>query len=346
MKIFTSFLLMLALLFLAACPAKPASPTDPTASTNTVSSTTNGNIVTNVSQVITTNISTNYFYRRSWGGYGTADGQIGGCYELAFDQNFQIYAPDCDNYRIQVFDTNGNFLRKWGSSGTGNGQFSGLNGIAVSSDGKVYVYDSARIQVFTTNGVYLNKWGSAGTGNGQFGTGGGLSKIAISPAGDIWVFDRGNSRIQKFDTNGTYLAQCAITGEAMRADGSNFWLGSYSAGTLKRFDFATNLNLTLGPSSSYSSPAALAINQAGNRVYVGGDGLDKIAVLDLSGTVQLMIGNPGTNIDQLHYIRAILLDTQTNMYISTISDYRIKVFTWGIQTNATTNFVTTVVTNN
>ncbi|MBN8217120.1 MAG: hypothetical protein J0L75_10805 [Spirochaetes bacterium] len=346
MKFISGFLLLLVMLFLAACPAKSASPTDPTASTNTVSSTTNGNVVTNVTQVVTTTISTNYFYKRSWGGYGTADGQMDLGNDIAFGLDFQIYVTDLDNNRIQVFDTNGNFLRKWGSVGTGNGQFSLLGGMAISTDGKVYVFDNNRVQVFTTNGVYLNKWGSSGTGNGQFGSGEVLNKILIDPNGDIWVIDRGNSRAQKFDTNGTYLAQYAISGETMRRDGTNFWVGSYSAGTIKKFDFAANLGQTLGPSTNYSSPGALAINQAGDRIFVGGDGLHKIAVLDMSGSLKAMFGNPGTNINEIKYVRSILVDSQTNIYVANQGDYRIKVFSWGIQTNATTNFVTTVVTNN
>jgi len=346
MKYLYGFLLLLVMLFLAACPAKPASPTDPTASTNTVSSTTNGNVVTNVTQVVTTTISTNYFYSKSWGGYGTADGQMGPCFDLAFSPDFQIYAPDMDHNRVQVFDTNGNFLRKWGTSGTGNGQFTALNGIAISSDGKVYVVDDTRIQVFSTNGVYLSKWGGPGTGDGQFGSGGGVNKIAFDPAGNIWITDFGNSRTQKFDTNGTFLAKYSIAGESMRMEGTNFWIGAITAGTIKRYDTSGNLTLTLGPSTNYAQPTALGFDQTGNRLFVGGLNQTKVAVLDTSGTLQYMFGTPGTNVNELKWIQAILQDNQSNFYIATGSDYRIKVFSWGIQTNATTNIVTTVVTNN
>ncbi|MBN8219137.1 MAG: hypothetical protein J0L75_21030 [Spirochaetes bacterium] len=345
MKFIYGFLLLLVMLFLAACPAKPASPTDPTASTNTVSSTTNGNVVTNVTQVVTTTISTNYFYKRSWGGYGSADGQMNAVGDVVFGPDYQIYVAEYFGNRIQVFDTNGNFLRKWGTAGTGNGQFSTLNGIAVSTDGKVYSIEDSRIQVFTTNGVYLNKWGSSGTGDGQFGSGGGDSKIAIDPTGNIWVSDVGNSRTQKFDTNGTFLAKYSISGESMRMEGTNYWVGAGAAGTIKRYDTSGNLNLTLGPSANYPQPKGLGLNQTGNRLFVG-NSLNKIAVLDTSGTVQFVFGTSGTNINELKWSTAILQDNQSNLYIANGYDDRIKVFTWGIQTNATTNFVTTVVTNN
>jgi sugar lactone lactonase YvrE len=55
------------------------------------------------------------------------------------------------NHRTQRFTSDGVFVNKWGTEGAGDGQFSWPNGVAVSSDGSVYVADSAndRIQKFS-----------------------------------------------------------------------------------------------------------------------------------------------------------------------------------------------------
>ena len=62
--------------------------------------------------------------------------------------------------------------------------------------------------LFFTHGaqqfVPVAEWGEAGTGPGQFD---GPIGVAISPAGDIYVTDAGNSRIQRFRPDGTFIAE-------------------------------------------------------------------------------------------------------------------------------------------
>jgi sugar lactone lactonase YvrE len=340
-----------AILALFSCAPNVAGPNTSSnntnaATTNLVSSTTNNNIVTNVNAVVTSSNISNYYYARSWGGPGTGDGQFAGATEdLSFDLNYQIYAPDQVNCRVQVFDTNGTFLRKWGSSGTGNGQFSSVNGLAVSLDGKVYVADENRVQVFSTNGVYINKWGSSGTGNGQFNITYGPNKILIDPFTNIWVTDPGNSRIQKFDTNGTYLAQYPISGNGLFLAETNFWIADYAGGLLRKYDFSGNLSLTYGPSTYYPGPIDLAICAGAGQIYVADASLNTVVVLSLSGVYLFEFGINGTNTNQVRSPRALLVDPITNIYLVNVDDKRIKVFTWGTQIFYYTNYVTNVTTN-
>ena len=67
----------------------------------------------------------------------------------------EVYVNDSFNYRIQVFDLQGNFLCSWVSRGSGDGEFECPLGICVRDcvDGKVEVYvcetaSNHRIQVF------------------------------------------------------------------------------------------------------------------------------------------------------------------------------------------------------
>ena len=50
---------------------------------------------------------------KSFGGFGSANGQIRSPHGLAIDGSDNLYVVDPGNYRIQVFDKNGTFLRKW-----------------------------------------------------------------------------------------------------------------------------------------------------------------------------------------------------------------------------------------
>lgn len=83
--------------------------------------------------------------------------------DIAIDPgNGDIYISDgYGNYRVVVFDKNGNFLRQWGSGpGTGPGEF-GTSGhphcIVLPNNGLVYACDRAnhRIEVFDKEGTWL-----------------------------------------------------------------------------------------------------------------------------------------------------------------------------------------------
>ena len=87
---------------------------------------------------------------QSWGGAGTAHGQLNGPQGVAITSTGLLYVVDQGNSRIQGFDTAGTYKTQWGSSGTAVGQFSKPQFIAVGGD-SVYVteYGNARVQKFT-----------------------------------------------------------------------------------------------------------------------------------------------------------------------------------------------------
>ena len=104
---------------------------------------------------------------------------------------------DTGNFRIQIFDFNGQFLRAFGKVGDMPGEFSRPKGIAVDSDGHLYVVDGTfnNFQVFNQDGRVLISVGQVGVGRGQFQVPNGL---AIDAKGGIYVADQINGRIQKF----------------------------------------------------------------------------------------------------------------------------------------------------
>lgn len=104
---------------------------------------------------------------------------------------------DTGNFRIQIFDFNGQFLREFGKVGDAPGEFARPKGIGVDPDGHIYVVDGTfnNIQVFDQEGRILTHIGQAGVRRGQFQVPTGL---AIDAKGSIFVADQINGRIQKF----------------------------------------------------------------------------------------------------------------------------------------------------
>lgn len=64
--------------------------------------------------------------------------------------NKKIYISDMTNFRISIFDIEGNYIGKFGKIGKYPGQFARNKGVDVDKNGRIYVVDSAfsNVQVF------------------------------------------------------------------------------------------------------------------------------------------------------------------------------------------------------
>jgi len=104
--------------------------------------------------------------------------------DIAVDPvNGDVYIADgYGNFRVVVFDKNGNFLRQWGEPAAAEDAAAGVGGkfravvhsVNLASDGNLYVCDRGgdRIQVFTRAGAYLRSiWINKGAGAQPAGTG-------------------------------------------------------------------------------------------------------------------------------------------------------------------------------
>jgi DNA-binding beta-propeller fold protein YncE len=135
---------------------------------------------------------------RTFGTYGTGDGQFIWPTDVAFDDRGRIFVSEYgDNDRIQVFDADGKYLFKFGSFGQADGQFSRPQSMVID-DRTLYLADTAnhRIAVFTTDGQFLRNMGSVGDGPGQFRFPYGL---VMDAAGHLIVTEFGNNRVQWID---------------------------------------------------------------------------------------------------------------------------------------------------
>ncbi|MEQ1729313.1 MAG: peptidyl-alpha-hydroxyglycine alpha-amidating lyase family protein [Vicinamibacterales bacterium] len=72
---------------------------------------------------------------KSWGKWGSGDGEFDQPHALAFDSKGLLYVGDRNNNRVQVFDQDGNFKEKFY-------QFSRPSGIYIDKNDNLYVADS------------------------------------------------------------------------------------------------------------------------------------------------------------------------------------------------------------
>ena len=95
---------------------------------------------------------------------GSGDGELNLARDAEIGPDGLLYVVDGGNFRIQVFDQQGNFVRKFGDIGRQTGQFSRPKGIAVDPEGRVFVSDAAfgNFQIFTADGQLLLFIGSRG----------------------------------------------------------------------------------------------------------------------------------------------------------------------------------------
>ena len=101
------------------------------------------------------------------------------------------------NFRIQIFDKNGNFVSSFGEIGDASGYLSRPKGIATDSYGHIYIADALyhAIQVFDRTGKLLYVLGSQGEDKEQFWM---PTGIFIDKNNFIYVADSYNSRVQIF----------------------------------------------------------------------------------------------------------------------------------------------------
>ena len=102
-----------------------------------------------------------------------------------------LYVVDSGNFRVEVFDPDGNFLSSFGSVGRFPGQFARPKGIAVDRAGNVYVVDTAfgNLQIFDRNGqllMFIGERGEAGY-PGKFMLPAG---VAVDADGRVYVVDQ------------------------------------------------------------------------------------------------------------------------------------------------------------
>ena len=150
---------------------------------------------------------------KSWGSYGSEDGQLRLPHNLQVDRQGNVYVADRSNNRIQKFDSDGTLMKtivlNVPYDKTRHPVLGNLNPnapdetapwtLCISAGETQYLFASdvepGRIYKMTLDGEILGWLGESGRGPGQFNWAHG---IAAALDGSVYVTDGGNNRIQKF----------------------------------------------------------------------------------------------------------------------------------------------------
>ncbi len=183
--------------------------------------------------------------------------------------------------------------------------------VAWDSMGNTYFSDgyiNSRVAKVNARGEWVASWGSFGTGPVQFDTPHGL---AISPADEIYVADRGNRRIQVLDTEGNFLRQFVVD---VPVDTSR---GKIVYGR-------ENPNGTRG-SQAPGAPDALCMTPGPNPVLFIGDLYpSRIYKVSLEGEVLGVYGQPGRNLGEFGWIHAIACPSEDEIWVGELINWRLQ----------------------
>ncbi len=132
---------------------------------------------------------------RSFGQHGAEKGEFSFPIEVQV-KNGVVVVVDAMNFRVQLFDRDGNFQAQIGTSGDPAGGIYRPKGVGIDSEDHIYVVDSelGLVQVFDRRGRLLYHFGN-GTNFGQFLLPAGLF---IDPNDRVYLVDSYNRRVQVF----------------------------------------------------------------------------------------------------------------------------------------------------
>ena len=129
-------------------------------------------------------------YITAWGKKGDGEGEFNIPHAIAVDRQGRVYVGDRENYRVQIFDPDGNFLTQWRHVGA-------PWGLELRPDDTLFIADgyNDRILKVTLEGKVLGAFGTNGRMPGELNF---AHHLAIDPSGNIFVSEIKNHRAQKF----------------------------------------------------------------------------------------------------------------------------------------------------
>jgi DNA-binding beta-propeller fold protein YncE len=117
----------------------------------------------------------------------------------------RVYLADTGNHRIRVLDAAGREIGTWGQRGSGPGDLEEPMGLALDTRGNAYVCDNgnARVQVFDGAGALVRAFPVPGWRAAVYSE----PKIAVTPAGTVWVTVPLAGVVRAYDPQGRLLRE-------------------------------------------------------------------------------------------------------------------------------------------
>jgi sugar lactone lactonase YvrE len=229
---------------------------------------------------------------------------------LAVDGAGNVYVADTGNSLIRRITADGAVTTFAGAApGSADGagaaaQFNDPKGMAIDGVGNVYVTDTDNdtIREITSAGVVTTRSGTPGLSGSTDGSAGAAlfnhpSGVALDRAGNLYVADAGNNTIRRISTAGLVTTLAGKAGQAGSDDGA-------------------------GGAASFSNPAAVAVDGAGN-VYVADCDNNEIRKVTPAGIVTTLVAGSGGLDDP----QGVALDSAGNVYVASSGNGSIEKVT-------------------
>jgi sugar lactone lactonase YvrE len=235
--------------------------------------------------------NTNGILLRSWGSYGTLEGQFNMPQGIAYYKSLdRLYISDSKNNRVQIFDVKtGRFISQFSILGE-------PSGIILDKQGNVYVADRIYnwIWKYTTNGeMELFHWGAPNANpSSKIGEFDNPTSLSIDSDDNIYVCDSFNNRIQVFDQWGNYLRS----------------FGSLGKGN-----------------GQFQNPYGVYVS-SNNLVYVTDFWGNRIQVFNNLGVFQFKWGTEGTEFGSIKQPVSVAIDIQQYVYVLEFGNNRVQKF--------------------
>lgn len=127
---------------------------------------------------------------KQWGSRGDGPGEFVVAHSIQIDAEGRVYVADRENFRVQIFDTEGTYLDEW--------KFNAMAcAIHLHDDGHMYMTTGfdGEFAKLDMDGNILGAIGRPGTANGQFGE---AHYLALDENNNVYVADVVNRRVQLY----------------------------------------------------------------------------------------------------------------------------------------------------
>ena len=269
----------------------------------------------------------------SFGKEGSGDGMFKYPFGMAVNDKDEIVVADCNNHRVQVFDSNGTFLRSFGHQGENAGEFIYPNGIAIDKDKKIFVADMGnnRVQIFSWEGRHLGSFGGKGSLDNQLFQPWGLS---LDSTGNIIVTDSGNKLIKIFTPDGKFVMKIGGQGSFSFPVhcvqcGEYFIVSDRCEHCIKVFSREGHFQYKFGKNGSgngeFNGPRFLSVTQS-KHLLVCDRYNHRIQVFKVDGTFVQKFGLKGSNLGKFNEPSSSAVSSDDRIVISDLCNHRIQIF--------------------
>ena len=269
----------------------------------------------------------------SFGKEGSGDGMFTFPYGVAVSDGDEIVVADCNNHRVQVFDSNGTFLRSFGHKGETAGELDNPTGIAIDKDRNIFISDwgNLRVQIFSWQGRHLGSFGGKGSLDSQLSNPWGLS---LDSTGNVIVADSGNKLIKIFTPDGRFVMKIGGQGSLSYPMhcvqcGEYFIVSDSHEHCIKVFNREGHFQYKFGKQGEgdgeFNYPRFLSVTQS-KHLLVCDEYNHRIQVFDVDGKFVGKFGTNGSKLGEFNNPYSVAILSNDQIVVSDYKNNRIQIF--------------------